>query len=227
MGDDEPVPADAEGGGDVGGGEPGVREDDVAGTGGVLVLARVHRASTPGDELRMVQRDEVVDHGRAEAAALRRVHPVGEEKRVDPAEEAFRGRVPEPAPGGAEGVRGRKRPQPHRHLDALERGADLARPVNARRRERDELVPAGPRLGHPGKRAADVVPDPRPGMREGRDVDRDPHRPSSAKPLKCAPRTRSSVFPGITSAGTAVGETVYRTTQTPFASGRTGMRRTT
>src|SRR5262249_22626060 len=66
----------------------------------------------------------------------------------------------------------------------------------------------------------DVVANARPRMREGRDVVGDPHGARYANSTKRAPSLRPSDVPR-TIAGTAVGETVKRTRQTPFR-GRSG-----
>ena len=85
------------------------------------------------------------------------------------------GRPPEAAPSRTERVRRGQRDEPGRGRDVVERSADRDRPAEARRRERDELVPVSGGRTHAGKRAADVVPDPGARMGERRDVDDDPH----------------------------------------------------
>ena len=86
---------DAERLGDVAAGEGGVREDDVARARGVRApCACASRRVRGVHHSGMVERDEVVEHGRAHAAALRRVHPVGEEeaRRTRPTRRSTAGR---------------------------------------------------------------------------------------------------------------------------------------
>ena len=52
---------------------------------------------------------------------------------------------------------------------------DPARAADARRRERDDLVPPAGGLGEPAERALHVVPDPEERMDQRADVERDPH----------------------------------------------------
>src|SRR4029079_3318406 len=127
-------------------------------------------------------------------------------------------RPAEPAPTRAERVRGRQRHDPAPGRDGVEGSPDRARPAQARRGEGDDLVPSCGGRAHAGDRAADVVPDPGARMGERGDADYDPHPgPTWTNESKCAPSSRSSVLPGITSAGTRVGETVKRTTHVPFS----------
>ena len=91
----------------------------------------------------MVERHEVVEHRRAHAAALRRVHPLAEDERVEPAREPLDGRAARrgSTPCGARARRAAGRAARARR-DPVERRADRGRAAQARRRERDELVPA-------------------------------------------------------------------------------------
>ena len=76
---------------------------------GVAGLARVHRDRARRAPLGVVERHEVVEHGRTHASALRRVHPLAEEERVEPPREPLDRRPAEPAPSGTQRVRGRQR----------------------------------------------------------------------------------------------------------------------
>src|SRR4029079_6280688 len=88
--------------------------------------------------------------------------------------------------------------------------------VHAGRRESEHLVPPDCVLGHPRERAADVVPDARSGMGEGRHVDDDPHAGRwYTNESKCAPSRRTSVLPSMRFAGMRVGETRKSTTHVP------------
>ena len=105
------------------------------------VLRAVHAPRPRVHPLGEVQRHEVVDHRRANAAALRRIHPVAEVEHV----EARRRRAP---PAGrptrlhavrsacAAGTTGSRRST----AMPVERRLDLALAAPARRRERDDLV---------------------------------------------------------------------------------------
>ena len=128
-----------------------VHEDDVAGRGGVSVLAAVHRSRARGRPLGMMERHEVVDRRRADTRALRRVHPVREVQRVERAEEPLGSRTPEPAPGSAHRMREGQRPGSDLDVDPLERRADPLGAADARRREGDDLVPSRRCLGEPGR----------------------------------------------------------------------------
>ncbi len=68
-----------------------VDEDDVAGLGGVGVLAAVHRLRALRRPLREAERHEVVDRRRAHPGPLRWVHPVGEVEHVERAEKPLGG----------------------------------------------------------------------------------------------------------------------------------------
>ena len=160
---------------DVARGERRVREDEVARARRVPVLRRVHAARAALHPLRMAQRHEVVDRRRADPSALRRIHPVREVEHVDRAEEALDARPAEPAPALAPEVREGEELERELDGDALERGGDRLLPLRARGREGDDLVLAGGCLGETRQRPAEVRADPRPRMRERRDVEGDPH----------------------------------------------------
>ncbi len=100
-------------------------KSDVARAHRVRAPCRVHRDRARRAPLRMVERDEVVEDGRAEAASLRWEHPVGEDEGVDrPPDDALEREPPAPAPGRPEGVRGGQRNEPRLHVDARERLPD-------------------------------------------------------------------------------------------------------
>jgi hypothetical protein len=135
----------------------------------------VHRLGTPVHPFRVVERDEVVDHRRAEPAALRREPPVAEVEDVQSARELLDGRSLHAAPDGPQGVRPHRDRQPPLQLDPVQRRLDLPPPARAREREGDELVLPGRRFRDPGERAAHVVADARPLVGERGDVHDDPH----------------------------------------------------
>jgi hypothetical protein len=96
-------------------------------------------------------------------------------ERVEPADEPLGGRPTETAPRPAHRVREGQRHDPPLCVDPVQRGVEAVAAAEGRRRERDELVfPAG-RLRHPPQRAADVVADAGPRMRQRTDVVDDPH----------------------------------------------------
>ena len=144
---DDPLRRDAERLGQVGRGEAGVREDDVAGRRRVPALVRVHRDGASGAPLRVVERHEVVEHGRAHASALRRVHPLAEDEGVQTSREQLHRRPAEPAPSGTERVRGGQRDEPARGRDAVERsaGSRAARAGSSARTRRARAVLRRPR----------------------------------------------------------------------------------
>ena len=170
-----PLGRDAEGLRDVSPCVCGVHEDDVAGLGGVSILAAVHRSRARGRPLRMMERHEVVDRGGTDPRALRWVHPVREVQCVERAEEALRCGPPEPAPTGARAMRERQRPRSDLDVDVRECRPDPLRAADARRREGDDLVPSGRCLGESRERAPNVVPDAEQRMRQRAYVERDPH----------------------------------------------------
>jgi hypothetical protein len=90
--------------GDVIAREPGVDDHDVARTRRVRVLRTVHPLRAGRHPLGMVQRDEVVDHRRPDACALRRVHPVAEVQDIEAAHETLCHRTAQPAPRRADRV---------------------------------------------------------------------------------------------------------------------------
>ena len=112
--------------------ELGVDEDHVAGTGGVPVLRAVHPLRPPLHPLREAERDEVVDHRRAEPATLRRVHPVAEVEDVECPEDALDRGTAEIAPDRPDGVCGWQHRQAQLDVDPAERRLD--RPPTAARR---------------------------------------------------------------------------------------------
>ena len=107
VGDVDPLARDAERLGDVVAGEARVDDHDVARLRRVRVLRAVHALACGVHPLRMVERNEIVDHRRAHAAPLRRIPPVAEVEDVELADHALDDRSAEPAPGGAQRVRGR------------------------------------------------------------------------------------------------------------------------
>ena len=88
-----------------------------------VACIEIVRARAP---LRVVERHEVVEHRRPHAAALRGVHPLAEDERVERAGEALDRRPAQPAPRRAERVRGGQRDQP-----LLARGCPRAPPGSA------------------------------------------------------------------------------------------------
>ena len=108
---DDPLLLDAEGRRQVGRGEAGVREDDVAGRRRVPGLVRMHRDGAGRAPLRVVERHEVVEDRRAHAAALRRVHPLAEDEGVQTPREQLHGR---PAERGSSRYGARARPAARR-----------------------------------------------------------------------------------------------------------------
>ena len=155
----------------------GVDEDEVAGAGGVRVLAAVHRRACaalpiPGSAAGTRSWMVVARNARS----LRRVHPVGEVQHVERAEQALGRGTTAPAPPGAQRVRGRQRPEAELDVDpssACRIRAGPRRLVGAK--ATISCRPPG-RFGQSRERAADVVPDPGQRMRQRRHVDDDPHR---------------------------------------------------
>ena len=160
---------------DLAPGERRVDEEDVAGAGGVRVLAPVHRLRALRRPFREADGHEVVDRRGAYAGALRRVHPVGEVEHVEGTEEALGGGTAGDAPRRPDGVGRGQGPQPQLHVEAGQRGADALRPAQARGRERHDLVAPRGLLQQPCERAADVVAHAGGRVREGADVEGDPH----------------------------------------------------
>ena len=173
--DPHPISRDAEQPDDLALRELGVREDDVAGARGVPVLRSVHPACPRLHPLRKAERNEVVDHRRPDAAALGRIHPVGEVQDVDRAEEPLDGRPAKPAPSLPPEVREGEEPEPQVDGNPLDCPRDRVQTLRARRREGDDLVLVSGRVNEAGERAADVVADARPRVGERRDVEGDPH----------------------------------------------------
>ena len=175
----------------------GVGEDDVAGASRIRVLACVHRHGSRRAPLRVMERDKVVDH--------RRPHPA----RCGGYIQSVKSRASNgPSSRSAAGCRARL----HAVRTACEAGSGQSRgstpvpralpdPGRARagwsaRRRRPRADPG--RRGEAGERAADVVADPRSGMRQRRDVDDDPHAPGRSRRRRSARRAASSdrVLPG-------------------------------
>jgi hypothetical protein len=157
------------------GGELRVREDHVARSRRVAVLGAVHPPGARMDPVGEAERDEVVDHRRADAGALRRVHPVREVEHVEAADEPLCRRPAETAPRRAPRVGERQPADAPRNRNPVQRLGDHARSGGARRREGDDLVLVSGHLDQTGQRPADVVADARSLMRERRDVERDLH----------------------------------------------------
>src|SRR4029453_2416564 len=103
-------------------------------------------------------------------------------------------------------MRGRQRPEPELDFDAhlAERAPNATRPLEARRREGDDLVLSAGRLGEPYERATDVVADPERRMAQRTHVEHDLHRFAPGwqrKRLKWALSTRPwALCPGVTRA---------------------------
>ena len=193
----DPLGPDAEPLDDVAARVLGVDEDEVGRARRVRVLGAVHRRRLRRHPLRKAQRHEVVDGRRADAAGLRRVHPVGVVEDVEAAEEALERGPAEPAPRVAPALRERQRHEPELDVEPVERARDRLPPGGARRRERDELVLPARRLDEPGERAADVVADaPSAECDKRRDVVDDPHGFWYSKARKRAPSSRRSPPPG-------------------------------
>jgi hypothetical protein len=115
--------------------------------------------------MRRVQRHEVVDRRRADAAALRWIHPVGEVQHVDLAEKALDAGPPQAAPTLAPEMGEGEKLQRDLDADPIEGGGDGLLALRARGRERDDLVLAGGSFGKAGERSAQIRADPGPGMR--------------------------------------------------------------
>ena len=160
---------------DVASGVLGVDEDEIGRARRVRVLGPVHRGRLRRHPLGEAQRHEVVDGRGADAAGLRRVHPVGVVEDVEVAEDALERGAAEPAPGIAPALRERQRHEAELDVEPVERTRNRPAAGRARRRERDDLVRPGRRLDEPGERAADVVADAGQRMRERADVVDDPH----------------------------------------------------
>ena len=176
MGDADSRPRNAKRLDDVLRGVLRVREDDVTAL-RLLGVGVVHPHGSWVELLGIFERAEIVDHRRAHARPLRRIHPVGEVQDVEAADKSLRRRATEAAPrasgdvGKGHGDELALRGKTVQHLVEQGPAADADRP------ERDELMLAGRGLRHPSERAEHVVADARPRMREGRDVVRDPHGP--------------------------------------------------
>ena len=91
------------------------------------------------------------------------------------ADEALRRRPAEAPPGAADGVGERERDDAPLCGDPVERVLEASSTPDRSGCERDELVLAAVRAGHSGERAADVVADAGPRMRQRTDVVDDPH----------------------------------------------------
>ena len=174
VGHADSLPRDRERLDDVARGELRVREHHVA-VSRLLRIGGVHPHGARVQLLRVFQRPEVVDHRRADAGTLRRIHPVREMEDVEAADEPFGGRPPEPAPRPPGRVRERHGHEAPVGRDAVQRLLEQRPPADADRSERDELVRAGRRVRHSAQGAEHVVADARPRVREGRDVVGDPH----------------------------------------------------
>ena len=140
----------------------------------VPVLRAVHAHRPAVDPVGEVERDEVVDHRRADAAALRRIHPVAEVEDVEGADDASppaarRARDQAVRSACAAGTTGRRRSAATPSSDA----SIVRRPARDAGAKATTSCRAG--LREPEQRSADVVADARPRMRQGRDVDDDPH----------------------------------------------------
>ena len=120
-----------------------------------------------------MERHEVVDHRRADTAALRRIHPVAEVEDVEGADDVLERRPAEPRPRGAQRMRGRHDRQAPLRSHAVERALDHPPAGPRHRREGDDVVRAS--LCQAEQRSADVVADARPRMGQRRDVDDDLH----------------------------------------------------
>ena len=155
--------------------EPRVHHHDVARARRVDVLRAVHTARALVHPFRVMQGHEVVHHRRPDAAALGWIHPVAEVQDVETAEQHFRRRRAGPAPQGAHRMRSRKEGQPPLHSEAQQRRPNRSASTHARGREGEHLVHTGRRLDDAAQRPAHVVADACPLMRQGRDVDDDPH----------------------------------------------------
>ena len=94
---------------------------------------------------------------------------------VEPAEQPLGRRRTGTAPQRPQGVCTRDDGQPALDLDACKRRLDLALSACAHRRERDERVLARRGLDQPEEGAAHVVAHARQLVRQGRNVDDDPH----------------------------------------------------
>ena len=198
-----------EGLGNVVTGEARVDDHDVARAGRVPVFRRVHAPGPRVHPVGEVHRHEIVDHRRADAGALRRVHPVAEVEHIEVADDALSRRPAGPAPRGPNGMRSRQDGQPSLDRDPVERRLDRALSTPARRRECDQLVPAGG--GEAEDRAADVVADAGAWMRERRDVDDDSHPAAGtySNPVTRMPSVRGSL------SGLRTGVITNLTRQTP------------
>ena len=143
--------------------------------------------------LREVDRNEVVDHCRAHARTLCRIHPVAEVEDVEVADDTLGGKAAGTTPGRSERVRRGNQRQLPLDVDSVEGGLDGAPPSHARGREGNDVVPA--RLRDPDERAANVVADSGAGVRQRGDVDDDPHGPGDGtyrNPLTSTPSRRKS-----------------------------------
>ena len=191
---------------------------------GVPRLAGVHRDRARRAPLGVMERHEIVEHRRPHAAPLCRVHPLAEHERVEAAREPLDGRAAGAAPAGAERVRGGEREEPRSARDTVQRGrgSPRGRAGSSVRTRRARAVPPRPRTCPRASRGCSS----RSRCAGGRAARR---RRRSSRGLLVDERVevraqpRSSVLPGITSAGTSVGVTVKRTTQRPLA-GSSGTR---
>jgi hypothetical protein len=174
--DDYPVFRDAEQLDDLAAREPRVDEDSVAGLRRVDVLRPVHSQRRRLDPVREAERDEVVDRRRAQAGALRGVHPVREVEDVERAEKPLDGQPSESAPCGAPGVGTGQQRQAQLDGQPIERGANQLTSPRPRRPEPNQLVPVLARLGEPSQHPAEVVTDSRSRTAKRRDVDNNSHK---------------------------------------------------
>ena len=152
-----------------------VREEKVTRPRRVPVLRAVHPHGLAVRPVRKPERDKVVDHRRADAVGLRRVHPVGEVQHVETADEALDRRGGRAAPRRPPGMREREHRQPPLDLEAVEGALDRSTPGPARGRPRHDLVVVGRRLDEPAERPEHVVADAGSLVGEGRHVEDDPH----------------------------------------------------
>jgi hypothetical protein len=125
------------------------------------------------DPVGMAERKDVVDRRRPDPRPLRRIHPVGEVKDVEAADEPFDRTSSEPAPAGPPVMRPRRDDdEPALDRNAVERLLDPALSGRRHERERDDVVLAAG-FGQASKHPEDVVADPGSRQRERRDVDDD------------------------------------------------------
>ena len=121
-----------------------------------------------------MQRPEVVDHGRADSTALRRLHPVCELQDVEVADEPLGCGTAECRPRAPDYMTEGNRDRLALEREIAECTLEGCTAADAHRTEGDELVVSVHRK-HSFQRAEDVVADARSRMRERRDVVGDPH----------------------------------------------------